>query len=55
MLSFTADFASSPLSAPVNLSTMSEATTALPENDIGQSHFDVTVVGTGLSESIAAS
>ncbi|KAJ9109040.1 hypothetical protein QFC21_000366 [Naganishia friedmannii] len=26
-----------------------------PENDIGQSHFDVTVVGTGLSESIAAS
>lgn len=26
-----------------------------PEDGIGQSHFDVTVVGTGLSESIVAS
>lgn len=34
---------------------MSDPTVTAPENDIGQSHFDVTVVGTGLSESIAAS
>jgi RAB protein geranylgeranyltransferase component A len=26
-----------------------------PDDGIGQSHFDVTVMGTGLSESIAAS
>lgn len=52
MQRFTADFTSSRTSAAV---TMSDANPTLPENDIGQSHFDVTVVGTGLSESIAAS
>ncbi|KAJ9109768.1 hypothetical protein QFC19_001998 [Naganishia cerealis] len=34
---------------------MSDSLAPSSENDIGQSHFDVTVVGTGLCESIAAS
>jgi RAB protein geranylgeranyltransferase component A len=37
------------------MAAMAEDNSNSLDDGIGQSHFDVTVVGTGLSESIAAS